>query len=1036
MAPPRERGDRWTLLCVGVILLWGCAPLLWFLPHYLIHTTDLDIPFTAQRWQWLAHTWNEAWGAGTEWVLTLPSLVSTAIPAALHAMTRSLELTQRLDFILWFTVPGLTMWCLMRYLTRDQREDRWVACLVAVNVYMFNLYLEALWLGNLSGLTAYAAFPLLLWMVFQGVESPRPVLWGLGFGVSSLAWATIGLNAEIALVVIMALAGVALFSAGRAAARGDRPQVIRTATFVCSAVVTTAACHAFWLFPHWLMYTSKTPVALSALQQESRSWLGGVSAYTSFVNVVRIQGAWTWDQGWNEPYHTYSHWYRTHPLSLAAGWALPLIVWIGLRRLRGWRQGYFGALAVVGIVFGMGTHPPMRGLYLWCIRHLPTFWIFRTPWYKFTLLTCLGYAVLAGVGVRYLYGRWASRRARRGLAVAAVAALLIGNMAYVFPVTLGTMFAKPWERKYLKPAHVVMPPYVEASAQWLDAQAGFFRTMCLHKHVNNMGVYDWGYAAFAPPLALFTRRPMLFSSGLWISEDRGSAVAAAFHEALYKASTSAAMKIARLLGVRYLLLENDLQYDYFEFDHDSPAFIRDQLRRQTDWRFSRQIGRWEWYEVTTPALPRWYAATGVTAVVGDLSAVPPMTLTTLLDGQPAFVLLKMAAGAPQWPAHLAPLVRTAVVMNQSGPVTGAPPWWDRIEDRYLMQSTEAFARTITANTALPSSDVQITEFRSLRPLETFPDGTRWRWLINKDEPAHVIVDNRTGAPVTTYCRLRALSYGRARDLFVYVNGELIEAILVPADTPSEVIPKMITLKPGVNAVRFYTPAESDHRGDERVNFAFEDGSIRFGRFELQGSAWIPTADAYDVLVACSPIRDQEPPTRVVLLAGSPVGLRWVGAGRWAAAKPVPLPAGALPVGFVQTVRDEQAYVLFHRAGPSPPASGPPPIVRATSKTSERYDVEVESARPALVVFNEAYHPQWRVTPLAGSTGVPAAHLLVNGFANGFIIDRPGRYHFAVTFRFQDVFLAGVTVTAAAASLALMIGLGVWWRGRRRPACRP
>ena len=1011
---------RWILWSFAVILAWGCVPLLWFSPGRLIHTPDLDIPFDWSRWHQLTELWNVRWGAGVEWVLPLPIAIAAAFPAAIHEWTRSLAIAQRLDFILWFTLPGVTLWLLMYELTRAQRTGRWAECLVAVNVYMFNMYLESLWQGNLAGLTAYAALPLLLWMIFRGLESRRPAAWGIGLGLSSLLWSTIGINLEVATVVVAVVLGLLLTAGVRAIVRRDRVAATRALVLAVTAMLMTMACQAFWLIPHWSTFTSAQDAAISAIRQDARSWLGTVSTYTSFANVARLQGAWTWDQGWQEPYHRYAALFRNHPLWIGLSWLLPLCVWLGITHLRGWRRGYFGILAIVGLLLGLGIHTPMRELYIWMVKHLPLFWIFRTPWYKFSLMTSLGYAVLAAVGVRWLYERW--RVAAPRLATTGLAAALVGNMAFAFPVTLGLMFPRPEERKFLKPSHVAIPPHVTTSAAWLDAHAGESRTLCLQRHVNNLGVYNWGYVAFAPPISLFAKAPIMFSSGLWFSTDHGNAMAGAVHDALYAASTCDALKIARLLGVRYLLLEGDLEYDYFESDGDSPAFIRRQLARQRGWAPVRQEGPWEWYEVTLPSLPRWYVADSVIAVLGDRSAMVWLTATPLLNGRPGCLFLQDQQGAVTWPpADIGPLVRTTVAINQQGPVPKTPAWWLAAPDQYLVQSTEQFARAIVPDTVLPETIVRVAEQRGIDAMETLPDGTTWGWLSVANEPFHLVVENRTPEPLKTEWQFRVRSPTQMRQLHVYLNNELINVATVPPDLPTEVAPKPLTLRPGRNEIRFYTPYAWDWQGARQVAFAFQEGSFRFGRLERRGLVWIPRAGSFEVTLTCAPLTDDEPERRTVWLAEQTLMAERIAPGRWRVPHPVALSEGRVEFAYHQRVMDEQVTLMMHQGAPAEPASSIA-TVSATPIGTAKYLVQVSGSSPTLVVFQDAYHRFWRAVPHDPQVPAPQ-HLMVNGFANGFLLGSPASDRLTVTFDLQDRFRLGRRISL----VAMVIG-GVFWLG--------
>ena len=78
-----------------------------------------------------------------------------------------------------------------------------------------------------------------------------------------------------------------------------------------------------------------------------------------------------------------------------------------------------------------------------------------------------------------------------------------------------------------------------------------------------------------------------------------------------------------------------------------------------------------------------------------------------------------------------------------------------------------------------------------------------------------------------------------------------------------------------------------------------------------------------------------------------------------------------------------------------------------------------SASPYLLVFNEAYHPEWKAT-LAGET---LPHVIVNGVANGWIVPSlPGGGKVLLTFTGQEYYV----VAGAISVIALLIAIVLAW----------
>ena len=597
-----------TWLVFACILLWGLTPLTWFRPGHLITTTDLFLPTTPADWYSQLFVWNPRFGTGAEYMTGPSALISNGLTAAVIALGGAERLAQQVDFVVWFLLPGLTMWWLLRQLLPDRRH--WIVHLVAVNVYMFNLFLEAMWAGNKAGLSAYAVLPLLLGILYRALETRRWVTHAAAFALASILGSGASVNPQVTVVMVLAVL-VFLVCYAVARSRGRRA-FLELAGFLALTMLLTVGCHAFWLMPQIVL--ARDPVTVNSLRafaKETHSWLSGVSASTSLYNVARMQGAWTWYQGWYEPYATYSQLFRENPAFISLSWGWLGLVAVGVAASRRWVDGFFILLAVVGVVFGMGLHSPMGPLYRWCIDHVPLFGLIRGPWYKFTLLTCLGYAYLMGRAAQVVL-EWCRARVaapplwdRRwrwiaaGLPATAIAGIVGLNMVYALPVTTGRMYPTAAERQKLKPCHVHVPDYVVEAGRWFDAQPAWFRVFYTPKHTNGISVYRWHFVGIPPVLYHTSTRPLLFNTMPLAFQESGNQLVTGLYQALYEGKTDRLGTLTRVLGARYLLQEDDLDHDYFEEDGDTPQFMASLLAAQSGIRV-RSRGRSDWAVRSSP----------------------------------------------------------------------------------------------------------------------------------------------------------------------------------------------------------------------------------------------------------------------------------------------------------------------------------------------------------------------------------------------------------------------------------------------------
>ena len=109
-----------------------------------------------------------------------------------------------------------------------------------------------------------------------------------------------------------------------------------------------------------------------------------------------------------------------------------------------------------------------------------------------------------------------------------------------------------------------------------------------------------------------------------------------------------------------------------------------------------------------------------------------------------------------------------------------------------------------------------------------------------------------------------------------------------------------------------------------------------------------------------------------------------------------------------------------------------PGIRFVQNTPTKITVDVSNATtPYYLVFRETYDTHW-VAYYSNGTAVPERdHIMVNGFANAWYIDRPGSYTITLYYTLQtETWIAWVISFAA---LFATFGIGIYgWRARGAP----
>lgn len=1022
----------WGVL--ACVIVWGLVPLTWFQPGHFITTVDLYLPTPPADWFSQLFLWSPRFGTGAEQMAGPSAALSTGVTAAVIALGGSERLAQQVDFVLWFMLPGLAMGWFLRQL---QPRRSWVFELVVINVYMFNLFLEALWGGNKAGLSAYAVLPLLLGITYRALTTQRWLEPAAAFALVSLVGSGASTNIQVTFVMLLAW-GILLLSyvAARCRSWGDAAAIGR---FCVAAVVLTIGCHAFWFWPQLVL--ARDPVtwqSLKSFARETASWLSGISASTSLYNVARMQGAWTWYQGWHEPYNTYSALFRDHWFWIGLSWVWVGLVGIGIAASRRWLDGCFVLMAAVGVAFGTGIHSPLGPIYQWMILHVPLFGLVRSPWYKFTLLTCLGYAYLIGLATERLTDRLRAAAPetavspRRFLLPAALVFSVIGlNMVYAYPVTAGRMYPTAAERAKLKPCHVQVPDYVVEAGRWFDAHTEFFRVFHTPKHTNGISVYRWGFVGIPPVLYHTSTRPLLYNTGPLAFQESGNHLVTAAHGALQEGRTHRFGTILRLLGARYLLQEDDLDHDYFEADGDDPSFMKKAFAEQQDLVPERSFGPWHVYAVTGVAPRHAELAQHVIWVEGDAGALAPLANAGWLTPQVALVFRDDQA-APQAQAMPPGLIQGACLINpKGGELHELPAGASRL---LLVQETTVLEASIEPETVWPSTVLKVQwNPEGFYGPSGVPEESSWLWMAPDPTnrlKAHLVLENQTPQPIVTHCQIVVQSAGADRNLYFYLNDELIAHPPVPHGRWQTLLLKGVRLKPGQNTIRLYSPSAWNTRGQDQrsVSFAFDPGQFRLGRLVYSGSLAIPRDDTYRISLWRSGVGQTAQGAKRLRLGSHELSLpaQQMAMRAWGPTS-LPLNRGITPIEIHQDDVSDHFAVVLETGAPWPTPSLAPVTLEPVSPALYRGVIRL--AAPGLLVFNESFSPRWQLLDDATGRPLALAHWRVNGFANGYWIPSAGTHRVRLEYTGQRAAWSGWRTSAGTVGICLGI-LAVGWFRRR------
>ncbi len=439
--------------------------------------------------------------------------------------------------ILLFTTAATTI--LMVDRLRGRRTVP--APLVAGLAYTLTAYVFGYGLQFTPVFLPYVLLPLLLLVVAVGAER-RGIVWPALFGLVTFLMG--GGNGAPQIYVL--LAGWTLL-AWLVFVRRSVP-VLQGAKFVGWSFVFFFGLNAWWLF------LLSSPEVFNALKFSEQPPV--INIASSAAESIRGLGFWRFYGGNGfGPWITTVRSFVSSPLLVLCGFVVPVGALLTAWLVRWEHRLYFLLLAVVGVFVAVGIYPVVHQsgfghALLWAYAHVTGVEGLRTT-YKVMAEVNLSLAVLAGVGFEALWV--AVRRARRPrpvrIAVVGLVAVVVAANGY--PLWTGGLYD----------SHLgvgAVPAYWQRALAVLDARdtsyRAFFAPGATYARFR-WGTIKEGIAATDP------RVSSVSPIRLPLSQRYGSNLVAAIEEPyLYGASPRGSAQLFRYLGVRDVVLENDLDW--------------------------------------------------------------------------------------------------------------------------------------------------------------------------------------------------------------------------------------------------------------------------------------------------------------------------------------------------------------------------------------------------------------------------------------------------------------------------------------------
>ena len=478
-----------------IIILFGLTPLLWFYKKgdVLINGIDTNFPLDPEVWFMRRfYVWNSVANGGLDFSSSTAGLFFHLIQVIPYKLGFNLQQVQMISLVFWFFLIVLGAFLFARVVFTKKP----LVQLLFVSLYSFNIYLFNSWENvKVANLSLMAAIPFALMLLVllrqKAITISLAILFSVSVGII-LSGAGINPAYFISFFII-----ISFYILAEIVSNFNKQFIISRLRHLLVICIPLLLVNLFWVLPTFFFISHQISSSGSIDKIGFTNWIDSLSENTSILNVLRLQGAWDWypvDTQTNTPYYIpyASNYFYKLPFILFS-LLLPLLALLSLLKYENKNRHLyvaFGAMLVIGVFLGAGTHLPTGAVFRFLLDHLPFFTLFRSPWYIFTPLTVMAIAGLVSL-LFYNLNRARTSGSKIFLLFSLVVSLLtvtiiIGNFFYSYPLISGKIFRPGRPDSF----YVQFPDYViQSKDRLINASEG----RIVSYPDREMENFEWGY---------------------------------------------------------------------------------------------------------------------------------------------------------------------------------------------------------------------------------------------------------------------------------------------------------------------------------------------------------------------------------------------------------------------------------------------------------------------------------------------------------------------------------------------------------------
>ncbi|MBI4091590.1 MAG: DUF3367 domain-containing protein [Candidatus Levybacteria bacterium] len=586
------------IIDLAIIFIIGLLPILWLPGDSVLLGHDAGLAIDPlMHFLDRIHVWSQRFSLGTDQNgALLGAFLIHGFEALLAYLGLNLHFGQIVQFIFWFTLPGLAMY----FFAASSFRDKKYLPLIASIIYMLNFYLLQGWfIAERTKFSIYIAFPFVLYFLIRYLTGkmkflPSILFSGIILGIFN-GGGSVPLYGGLLFSVTITFIYINIINLNLATLK-------RTVLYTLGVAAVYFILNAYWIIPYgfYVVGFYGRDLANVGGSEGILEWAKYLSAKSTFINLFRGQGIPDW---YLNPFHAYSQKFLTNPILILGSFLLPILAYAAFIFIKNKRDAFFIYLLIlislVGILFSSGPESQFGFIYEAMVRFVPGFGLFRSAFYKFNYMVWFSYGILIGFTLDVVLSKIEAKYFKKhALAFSKIALILIVALyvLYHYPALDGSFLDYSHEPGKELTTRVNVPKYVLDFGRWVNAKDPNARYLVMPQLGNtNVVSYDWHYWSIAPLTSLLSRNSFVHNTALVPESER--VLMNEMYAAFLRGDMESFRDFADVFAIDGVLLEKDYDWKNVAWGTIDPREHEETLKANPDlFTLEKSFGKWDVYK--------------------------------------------------------------------------------------------------------------------------------------------------------------------------------------------------------------------------------------------------------------------------------------------------------------------------------------------------------------------------------------------------------------------------------------------------------